>query len=188
MTATGRGPVRLQVPVRLRVEVAGRERLVTVEPIGTDGAGARLAVHWDGTTHEVDVSAVGPGRLSMILPASGRASREVRGDEPAPGDWVVGIGGRQVRARVSDGRRRRRAAAAQEGGDHAVAAPMPGRVVRVLVEPGDRVAAGQGLAVVEAMKMENLLRAEQDGTVAAVLAEPGTSLAVDQPLVEFEAP
>ncbi len=66
--------------------------------------------------------------------------------------------------------------------------PMPGLLVRVAVGPGDRVKAGQEVAAVEAMKMENLLRAEQDGTVAAVLAEPGASLAVDQPIVEFEAP
>ena len=66
--------------------------------------------------------------------------------------------------------------------------PMPGLLVRVSVGPGDAVTAGQEVAVVEAMKMENLLRAEQDGTVAAVLAEPGASLAVDQPIVEFEAP
>ena len=66
--------------------------------------------------------------------------------------------------------------------------PMPGLLVRVSVGPGDAVKAGQEVAVVEAMKMENLLRAEQNGTVAAVLAEPGASLAVDQPIVEFEAP
>ena len=66
--------------------------------------------------------------------------------------------------------------------------PMPGLLVRVAVVPGDRVKPGQEVAVVEAMKMENVLRAEQDGTVAAVLAEPGASLAVDQPIVEFEAP
>ncbi|MCY4451892.1 MAG: ATP-grasp domain-containing protein [Immundisolibacterales bacterium] len=66
--------------------------------------------------------------------------------------------------------------------------PMPGLLVRVSAGPGDAVKAGQELAVVEAMKMENVLRAEQDGTVAAVLAEPGSSLAVDQPILEFEAP
>ena len=66
--------------------------------------------------------------------------------------------------------------------------PMPGLLVRVAVAPGDAVEAGQELAVVEAMKMENVLRAEQDGTVAAVLAEPGGSLAVDQAILEFEAP
>ena len=64
--------------------------------------------------------------------------------------------------------------------------PMPGLLVRVSVVPGDRVRAGQEIAAVEAMKMENVLRAEQEGTVAAVLAEPGASLAVDQPIVEFE--
>ena len=64
--------------------------------------------------------------------------------------------------------------------------PMPGLLVRVSVAPGDRVRAGQEVAAVEAMKMENVLRAEQEGTVAAVLAEPGASLAVDQPIVEFE--
>ena len=109
--------------------MAGRPRLVTVEPLGADGDAARVALRWDDATREVDVSALGSGRLSMILPGSGRSSRGVRGDEPAPGDWVVGIGGRQVRARVSDGRRRRSAAASQAGGDHVVAAPMPGRVV-----------------------------------------------------------
>ena len=67
-------------------------------------------------------------------------------------------------------------------------APMPGLLVRVSVGPGDPVTAGQELAVMEAMKMENVLRAEQDGTVAAVLAEPGASVAVDQPILEFEAP
>ena len=181
MTGTGRGPVRLQV------EVAGRRRLVTVEPMGADGAGARLALHWDDTTREVDVSALGPGRLSMILPGLGGASRGVRGDESAPGDWVLGIDGRQVRARVSDGRRRGRAAAAQEGGDHAVAAPMPGRVVRVLVEPGERVSAGQGLAVVEAMKMENEVSAPADGVVSDVRAAPGDSVEAGGVLVTLTA-
>ncbi|MDX1605169.1 MAG: acetyl/propionyl/methylcrotonyl-CoA carboxylase subunit alpha [Candidatus Competibacterales bacterium] len=64
--------------------------------------------------------------------------------------------------------------------------PMPGLLVKVLVGPGEDVQAGQDLAVVEAMKMENVLRAVVDGTVAAVLVEPGASLAVDQPIIEFE--
>ena len=181
MTVKDRGPMRLEV------EVAGRQRLVTVEPIGADGDSARLALRWDDGTREVDVSAVGPRRLSMILPGSGRASRAVRGDEPAPGDWVVGIGGRQVRARVSDGRRRRGAPASQAGGDHSVAAPMPGRVVRVLVEPGDRVAAGQGLAVVEAMKMENEVAAPAAGVVSDVRAAPGDSVEAGGVLVTLTA-
>ncbi len=63
--------------------------------------------------------------------------------------------------------------------------PMPGLVVSIAVAEGDRVEAGQPLAVVEAMKMENILRAEKAGTVARVHARPGDSLAVDQVILEF---
>jgi propionyl-CoA carboxylase alpha chain len=54
------------------------------------------------------------------------------------------------------------------------------------VGEGERVEAGQPLAVVEAMKMENILRAEKSGTVAIVVAQPGDSLSVDQVILEFE--
>ncbi|MFQ6022992.1 MAG: acetyl-CoA carboxylase biotin carboxylase subunit [Acidiferrobacterales bacterium] len=64
--------------------------------------------------------------------------------------------------------------------------PMPGLLVRVSVEEGREVKAGEEVAVVEAMKMENVLRAEDDRVVAKILASPGDSLAVDQPIIEFE--
>ncbi len=64
--------------------------------------------------------------------------------------------------------------------------PMPGLLTRVAVEPGQEVKAGEDLAIIEAMKMENVLRAERDNVVAKVLAKPGDSLAVDQPILEFE--
>jgi len=68
----------------------------------------------------------------------------------------------------------------------ALRSPMPGLVLSVAVKPGDHVLAGQELAVVEAMKMQNILRAEKNGVVSAVLATPGTSVAVDDVLVEFK--
>lgn len=64
-------------------------------------------------------------------------------------------------------------------------APMPGLLVSVAVESGDDVEPGQELAVIEAMKMENVLRAEQSRKVASVLVAPGESLRVDQPIIEF---
>jgi propionyl-CoA carboxylase alpha chain len=64
--------------------------------------------------------------------------------------------------------------------------PMPGMVVAVNVKEGDEVKAGQALAVVEAMKMENILRAEQDAVVSAVKAGAGDVLAVDDVILEFE--
>ncbi len=65
-------------------------------------------------------------------------------------------------------------------------APMPGLLTRLNVQPGDTVEAGQPIAVVEAMKMENILRAEKSATVKATPAKAGDSLAVDQIIVEFE--
>ena len=64
--------------------------------------------------------------------------------------------------------------------------PMPGLLVDVAVQPGQQVQAGERLAVIEAMKMENVLTAARDGKVAEVLAGKGESLAVDQPIVRFE--
>jgi propionyl-CoA carboxylase alpha chain len=64
--------------------------------------------------------------------------------------------------------------------------PMPGLLVSLAVVPGEEVKAGQELATVEAMKMENLLRAERDGKVAKLHAQAGDSLAVDQAILEFE--
>ena len=63
--------------------------------------------------------------------------------------------------------------------------PMPGLLVSLAVAEGDEVKEGQELAVVEAMKMENSLRALQDGVVASVNAEVGASLAVDEIIIEF---
>ncbi|MDX1431444.1 MAG: acetyl/propionyl/methylcrotonyl-CoA carboxylase subunit alpha [Gammaproteobacteria bacterium] len=67
-----------------------------------------------------------------------------------------------------------------------VLAPMPGLLISLSVAAGDEVKSGQELAVVEAMKMENVLRADMDGKIAAILATPGQSLKVDQPILEFE--
>ncbi|WP_299018581.1 biotin/lipoyl-containing protein, partial [uncultured Tepidimonas sp.] len=67
-----------------------------------------------------------------------------------------------------------------------VLSPMPGLLVDICVQPGQKVQAGERVAVIEAMKMENVLFASADGVVAKVLASKGESLVVDQPIVEFE--
>ena len=64
--------------------------------------------------------------------------------------------------------------------------PMPGLVVKIAVEPGDEIQEGQALCTIEAMKMENILRAERKAKVAKINAKPGDSLAVDDVIIEFE--
>jgi propionyl-CoA carboxylase alpha chain len=69
---------------------------------------------------------------------------------------------------------------------HFLLSPMPGLLSELAVSVGQEIKAGEKLAVIEAMKMENILRADNDVRVKAVLAKPGDSLAVDQPIIEFE--
>ena len=98
-----------------------------------------------------------------------------RGDPPRPGAVAA----------------RRRTAAADAGEAAAdtsrlVLSPMPGLLTAIVVAEGQEVKAGEPLVVVEAMKMENVLRAERDGRIAKLRAKPGDSLAVDQVILEFE--
>jgi propionyl-CoA carboxylase alpha chain len=74
---------------------------------------------------------------------------------------------------------------AQTGSGKKVLCPMPGLVVSIAVAEGQEVKAGETLAVVEAMKMENVIRAERDGVVKSIKAKKGDSLAVDQVILEF---
>lgn len=144
----------------------------------------------DGQERRADLASVpGTGVRSLLMDG---ASHSLGARRRARGRWDVAVDGRTLQAEVLDRRgkairdiRRRQAALA---GPEPVRAPMPGMVVKVEVAPGDEVAAGQGVAVVEAMKMENELSAPADGRVSAVRVEPGDSVTKDAVLVEFEAP
>ncbi len=96
----------------------------------------------------------------------------------ARGELGVHVNGRQVRLSIAESGRvqLRRGPAAHGAGPQRLTAPMPGKVVKVLVAPGDMVEAGQGLVVVEAMKMENELRALKAGRVASVSVAEGQSV------------
>jgi biotin carboxyl carrier protein len=91
-------------------------------------------------------------------------------------DVLVRVASEDYRARVIDTRRGRRAARAEdeiEGGIASLKAPMPGLVVSVNVEEGQEIKTGEGIVVVEAMKMQNELRAPRDGVVEKILVKPG---------------
>lgn len=105
-------------------------------------------------------------------------------------DWTVTLDGRRVPARVSTWRERTLAAAdvaaAGHGGPVAVTASLPGLVVAVEVEAGAHVVAGDPLLTIEAMKMQNEVRAPRDGTVGQVLVAAGVAVATGQLLLRLD--
>lgn len=103
----------------------------------------------------------------------------------ARAEWLVQVRGVDVVA-TGNGRRRTGGAGAIAGGEARVCAPMPGRILRVLVDVGDSVTAGQSLVVIEAMKMENALTAAAPGVVREVAVEEGTSVEAGRLLVRLE--
>jgi biotin carboxyl carrier protein len=167
------------------IDVNGRSRMVSVER----AAASRYRVVVDGRPHEIDVVRVEAFGLSLLLDGGLGVSREVQVAPAGPvGLMLVRIEGRTVTATVN-GRRTGRAAAdvsTGAGGQQAVLAPMPGRVVRVLVAVGDAVTARQAVVVVEAMKMENELRSPKDGRVKEVAIAAGASVEAGRILVVIE--
>jgi biotin carboxyl carrier protein len=169
------------------IEINDRSRTVSVERTAV----GRFRVIVDGRAHDVDAVRAGDFGLSLVLDGNPGISREVQiahAGDGAPGRLLVGIDGRTAAATVN-ARRTRRAGVfggADMHGEQAIVAPMPGRVVRVLVAPGDAVAARQGVVVVEAMKMENELRSPKAGRVKDVAVTPGTSVEAGRVLVVIE--
>jgi len=103
--------------------------------------------------------------------------------EPAPSGLIVSIHGHRFEVDVRDPRRlSRKSAGAGGGGAQTLASPMPGKVVRVLVRVGDTVEVGQGVLVVEAMKMQNELKAGRAGTVLSMSAKEGASVVAGESL------
>ena len=143
----------------------------------------------DGDEVDTELAAV-PGRPTRLLLLDGR-SRTVVARREEDGTWDLYVDGERFRADVVDERtraiREMTGQTAAELGPRPIRAPMPGLVVQVSVEPGDTVEAGQTVAIVEAMKMENDLKAESDGVVASVLVETGEPVEKGMVLVEFEA-
>ena len=164
--------------MRYHVTVAGRTLVVEISDEGVSLSGQRI----DANLATVPGS---PVRSLLLDDASHRLVARGAGR----GRWDVGIRGQQLSVDVVDERTRAiseiTGAAAAPSGPKPVRAPMPGMVVRVEVAEGDQVSPGQGLLIVEAMKMENELRAETAGRVRRVHVVAGEAVAKDQILVDI---
>ena len=135
---------------------------------------SRLTATIDGRRVEADAVQISPGVYSILL--DGR-SFEVRVLAAADG-LLLHTAGREFRVEIVDPRswRRGRGGRIDLAGRQQVFAPMAGKIVRVLVAPGQHVEAGQGLFVVEAMKMQNEVPSPKTGTVERLLAEEGRAV------------
>jgi biotin carboxyl carrier protein len=155
----------------MKVEIAldGKSHVVEFAQVGE-----RLCCTIDGAPIEADAVQIAPGIYSILIDG---VSREVR-VEPDGGELRLTVADREWRAEIRDTRkwRRNRGGAAEAEGRQQVSAPMPGKIVRVLVQSGDSVDAKQGLFVVEAMKMQNEIRSPKSGKVERLLVAEGQTV------------
>jgi len=154
-------------------------RTLRVEVRGKDG---RYTVLLDGAPLEVDLQETGSHFVSLLI---GGKSYEA-GLEKRPGGYTVVLTDDVVSVDLAEGAKGAALPVKKTGGPARITAPMPGKLVRVLVEPGEDVAAGQGLVVVEAMKMENELRAPKAGRIRDVPVKEGQAVEAGALLVVVE--
>lgn len=154
--------------------------------VDVDGPVVRVQGGEDRTAELVEL----PGNPVLVLRVDGRVFRVLARVGSAPGHYILNVGGYRIPVEALDRRRRALRALAAETriakGPANISAPMPGLIVRVLVGTGDQIALGQGVVVMEAMKMENELRAQAAGTVKRVLVEPGAAVERGAVLLELE--
>jgi len=166
-------------PARYTALVGEATHALEVEPLG-DG---RYRIAIDGRVRIVDGRETGAGTFSLLIDhAAAEVSVTSHGDE-----FRVAVGGRTHRLRLLDERAlRRRKSAAVADGAREVRAAMPGKVVAVLIEAGATVERGQGLLVIEAMKMENEIGSPRAGTVAEVRVKPGQAVEAGELLARID--
>ena len=146
-----------------------------------------LLVDVDGQQHKVDVRRLGTGRLSIIrlngMPTSHEVAVVTTGRRA---QFDVQLREGVFQAVVDSRRAVRQVREENVSGKRDVVAPMSGRIVRVMVADGDEVVEQQDLVVVEAMKMENVLKAPKAGRIKKVPIREGMTVEVGQTLVSFE--
>lgn len=143
----------------------------------------------DGRTYQAQLTAV-EGTPVQLLHLGDEVHRIVTRTGESRGRFTLWVDGFRLETEALDERARAikelTGAAAAATGPAPIVAPMPGMIVRVSAQVGEQVQPGQGLVVMEAMKMENELRATTTGKVRAVLVQPGTAVEKGAVLLELE--
>ena len=172
--------------MKLKVHLSDREHDVSLTLNEGDTASASV----DGRTQEIEVRELGDGHYLLL---SGTRVANVRienqpGARAMTGQFEVSLSGHSYEVTVFDPKRLRsgETAAAHSAGTAQIISPMPGKIVRILVEAGAQVEAGEGIIVVEAMKMQNEMKAPKAGTVISINAEVGATVSAGDVLAVIE--
>lgn len=164
--------------MRYEVEIEGRQ--VTLE---LEAEGSTVEARVDGRTYELGLARPEDGVFSFL---EGDRVYEARVFDAGQGSLRVEIRARLFATRVVDRKHRRASVDHQIEGRQTLTAPMPGKVVRILVGPGEEVTTGQGVVVVEAMKMQNEIKSPKAGRVVEVRVAEGATVDANQVLAVVE--
>jgi biotin carboxyl carrier protein len=153
--------------MKFEIHIDGKPRAVELQQISE-----RWNVSLDGNPINADAIEIASNVYSILIAGK---SFEVRVTPTPSGALTIQTAHQEFTAEVIDPRawRGRHHSAAEAEGRQQILAPMPGKIIRVLVQPGEKVEAGQGLLVVEAMKMQNEIRSPKNGTVERLLVKEG---------------
>lgn len=170
------GPLAMKFDVQIAGAAGNSHRVVEM-----DREDGRWKISIDGHAVDADVAEIGPHLVSVLLEGH---SYTVQIRQTPDGMLNLQAALQEFTAEVADPRawRGRRHGGVEAQGQQQVTAPMPGKVLRILVGVGDKVEAGQGLIVVEAMKMQNEIRSPKSGTVERLPAHEGQAVTAGEVL------
>ena len=169
------------IDMKLIARIGNTGHGLTLGPIDSSIPECTFTV--DSVEHKAEVEAIGPSAYSILV---GTRSYEVKIEESGD-NFVVTVDGRRFEVAIQDPRRTSgRAGGIDSGGSRDIVSPMPGKVIRVLVAAGDEVHPGQGLLVVEAMKMQNEIKAPGAGKIKTVRVSEGSAVAAGEVMVVVE--
>lgn len=151
-------------------------------PVEVWESGTKVRLRVNGSVHEADVLSIILGRYSILL--DGKVF-DVYVDAGRNGDFHVSFPDQRISLELVDPRKLKslRHRHADAGGEVAIQSPMPGKVVKLLVTEGQMVKAGQGLIVVEAMKMQNEMKSPREGSVKSINVHEGRTVNAGEELL-----
>jgi len=164
--------------MKYEVEIKGAR--VNVE---LDRRTERVRAVVDNREYEFELVSSEEGSYTLLI---GDRVYEARVWATAPNSFRVDVGGKSFPTKLVDRRLRRTAADQGTEGRQNLVAPMPGKVVQILLAPGDHVNAGQGVVVVEAMKMQNEIKSPKEGVISEIRVSEGSAVNANQILAVVE--